>query len=97
MGSAAPLCKKNTLATETTTNTLHSTGGVDNVHHQIDINQNDEAMTEVNESPPWEVHLLKNYILSAKAITKFGTWNVRTAFQCSKINQIIKEMKNFQI
>ena len=50
-------------------------------------------MTEVDESQK-EVNSLKNLIFSSKTISKIATWDVRTLFQCGKVDQVIRAMEN---
>ena len=44
-----------------------------------------------------EVRAWMRGILTAKNITRIGTWNVRTAYDTGKIAQIINEMKRYQL
>ena len=44
-----------------------------------------------------EVRTLRRGILTAKNITRLGTWNVRTAYETGKLEQIIKEMKRYKL
>lgn len=35
--------------------------------------------------------------LSAKSLTRIGTWNVRTLYQCGKLEQVLQEFKNYNM
>jgi len=53
-------------------------------------------VTDPNESRK-EVRISKSRILTAKSITRIGTWNVRTADATGKLAQIINEMKQYKL
>lgn len=36
-------------------------------------------------------------ILSAKTLTKIGTWNVRTLYQTGNLAQVIREAENYKL
>ena len=38
-----------------------------------------------------------NYIPSTKAVTKIGTWNVRTMNQSGKMKEVINEMLKYEL
>ena len=40
---------------------------------------------------------MRRGILTAKNITRLGTWNVRTAHETGKLEQIVKEMKRYKL
>ncbi len=39
----------------------------------------------------------RTWVLSAKMVTRIGYWNVRTLFQSSKLQQVIKEIEAYNI
>jgi len=49
----------------------------------------DSSMTDLNESRKEVQFLKQNSILTAKKLTKLGTWNVRTLYQCGKLSQLL--------
>jgi len=53
-------------------------------------------MTGVDQSRE-EVLTLKRQIFNAKSITKIGTWNVRTLYQCSSMAQVLREMQAYRL
>ena len=44
-----------------------------------------------------EARLQKSRIFNAKSSTKIGTWNVRTLFQCGRMSQVLKRMKEYKL
>ena len=82
--------RKNQAAMETTTEEKT------NSQEKDDSALLEAKMKEVDESQK-EVNSLKNLILSTKTTSKITTWNVRTLFQCGKIDQIIREMENYDL
>jgi len=47
------------------------------------------SMTDVDQSRE-EVFVSKRRIFNAKSITKIGTWNVRTLYQCGSMAQMLR-------
>ena len=54
-------------------------------------------MTVPDQSLWEEVRCARRSLLGPKQILRIGTWNVRTMCDCSKSNQIIREMKNYNV
>ena len=86
----ATQARKNQAATETTTDEKS------NSQEKDDSALLEAKMAEVDESQ-MEVNSLKNWILSTKTTSKIATWNMRTLFQCGKIDQVIREMENYDL
>ena len=55
------------------------------------------AMTRLGQSRKDAQHLMKNTFLSAKAMTRIGTWNVRTLYQVGKMAQTIREFQRYRL
>ena len=53
-------------------------------------------MTGVDQSRR-EDYTSKRQIFNAKCITKIGTWNVRTLYQCGKMAQVLREMQAYRL
>ena len=53
-------------------------------------------MKDLGESRK-EARALKSQLLTAKSRTKIGTWNVRTLYSTGKLDQVINEMKHYQL
>ncbi len=56
-----------------------------------------DQMTIPDESLFEEVRRVKKYLLGPRVTLRLGAWNVRTMCDCSKVNQILKEMKEYNI
>ena len=54
-------------------------------------------MTVPNESLWEEVRCERRSLLGPKQNLQIGTWNVRTMCDCSKSNQILREMKVYKL
>ena len=54
-------------------------------------------MTRLGQSREEAQHPMKNNLLSAKAMTTVGTWNVRTLFQSGKMAQATKEFQKYRL
>ena len=53
-------------------------------------------MTQLSESPR-EAQQQINPIFNAKSITRVATWNVRTLYQCGRLSQALKQMRDYRI
>ena len=51
----------------------------------------------MNERLRSEVRLSKTHIFNAKHKTKIGTWNVRTLYQDGRLEQLLREMKKYNL
>ena len=59
--------------------------------------QADDRMTIPDESLYEEVRNARRSLLGPKSTIMISTWNVRTMCDCSKTNQILKEMYSFKL
>jgi len=55
-----------------------------------------DDVTDVDQSRE-EVFISKRRIFNAKSITKIGTWNVRTLYQCGSMAQVLREMQAYKL
>jgi len=54
------------------------------------------SITDVDQSRE-EVFISKRQISNAKNITKIGTWNVRTLYQCNGMAQVLREIQTYRL
>ena len=53
-------------------------------------------MTDVDQSRE-KVFISKRRIFNAKSITKIGTWNISTLYQCGSKAQVLREMQAYRL
>ena len=110
MGVAFPP-RKTALATETTRSSHSGTQrqrregtsrGVSrsSASSQVEVVQDDTQgdvfMTASSESLR-DARNQRSPIFNAKFFTRIGTWNVRTLFQCGRLDQVLKEMQKYKL
>ena len=84
----AALSRKTTLATETETT-------ANNQQRLIQEDSSQGHMTQAGESR--EETSRPTNLLTMKAKTRIGTWNVRTMYEASKATQVANEMRRYNI
>jgi len=94
-GLVTPPCK--TLYTTETARGSHS--GIQTRQGRRNLPPDDAeggSMTGVDQSRK-EVLTSKRRIFNANSITKIGTWNVRTLYQCGSMAQVLREMQAYRL
>jgi len=61
-----------------------------------DDTQGDVFMTASSESLR-DARNQRSPIFNAKLFTRIGTWNVRTLFQCGRLDQVLEEMQKYKL